>query len=200
MDSDFNKTLHVCLACLFYMIIHTRSVFLAVVSLANVLMCVPISLYIYNELFKIDYFSSMHLSVIIIIVGVGSDDVFVFHDNWQNALCIKALKDKPIQRLSYVWRNAAMQMLVTSVTSSVAFMTCTRSQITPVRSFGFFAAEIIIMCYIITILVQPMNYFIYEKFVKNIGCKDRRLEKIPQKNYEFGFTNTRDSNASLNSD
>jgi predicted RND superfamily exporter protein len=92
-------------------------------------------------------------------------------------------------------------MLVTSVTSSVAFLSCARSQITPIRSFGFFAAVIIIMCYIITILVQPMNYFIYEKFVKNIVYKDGRLDKIPQRNYEFGYgSSTRDSNASLNSD
>lgn len=45
-----------------------------------------------------------------------------------------------------------------------------------------------------------MNYFIYEKFIKNIGCKDGRLEKIPQKNYEFGYGSTRESNVSLNSD
>lgn len=109
------------------MVVHTKSVFLAVVSLANVVMCVPISLFIYSELFKIDYFSSMHLSVIIIIVGIGSDDVFVFHDNWQNSLCIKSLKDKPIHRLSYVWKKASSQMLVTSITSSVAFLSCARS-------------------------------------------------------------------------
>ena len=144
MNEDFSRIVYVFLACLIYMIIHTRSFFLAIVSLANVVMCVPISLYIYYEFFKIDYFSTMHLSVIIIIVGVGADDIFVFHDTWQNALCIKALKDKPIQRMSYVWRNAAMQMLVTSVTSSVAFLTSARSQITPIRSFGFFAAAIIL--------------------------------------------------------
>ena len=68
-------------ACLGYMYFHTQSLFLAMVSLSNVIMCVPISLYIYSELFKIDYFSSLHLSVIIIIIGIGSDDVFVFHTN-----------------------------------------------------------------------------------------------------------------------
>jgi len=99
------------------MIFHTKSLFLSVVSLTNVIMSVPISLYVYSELLGIDYFSSMHLSVIIIIVGIGSDDIFVFHDNWQNSLCIGALRDKPILRLSFVWRNAAVQMLVTSITS-----------------------------------------------------------------------------------
>lgn len=82
MNEDFNKTGQVFILCLIYMILHTRSIFLAVVSLVNVVMCVPISLFIYSEVFKIDYFSSMHLSVIIIIVGIGSDDVFVFHDSW----------------------------------------------------------------------------------------------------------------------
>ena len=135
------------------MLFHTKSVFLSVVSLTNVIMSVPISLYVYKELLGIDYFSSMHLSVVIVIVGIGSDDIFVFHDNWQNSLCIGALRDKPILRLSFVWRNAAVQMLVTSITSSVAFLSCARSQIMPIRSFGIFSFVVVIVCYLITILV-----------------------------------------------
>lgn len=197
MNADVQKIGYVFVACLCYMIFHTKSLFLSVVSLTNVIMSVPISLYVYSELLGIDYFSSMHLSVIIIIVGIGSDDIFVFHDNWQNSLCIGALRDKPILRLSFVWRNAAVQMLVTSITSSVAFLSCARSQIMPIRSFGIFSFVIVIVCYLITILVQPMNYYIYEKYIKNIGCKDDRLNKIPQENYEFGL---RTSSTSRNID
>ena len=95
----------------------------------------------------------MHLSVIIIIIGIGSDDIFVFHENWKNSLCIEALRNKPIERLTYVWRNASVQMLVTSVTSSLAFLSCVISEVLPIRSFGIFSSIIVMVCYLITILV-----------------------------------------------
>lgn len=141
------------MACLFYIIFHTKSLFLATVSLLNVMMTVPISLFIYDKVFKVEYFSSLHVSVLLIIIGIGSDDIFVFHDQWENSLCIKALRDKPIERLSYTWRNASMQMLVTSFTSSAAFFACTFSPIMPIRSFGIFAFIIVLNCFFITIIV-----------------------------------------------
>lgn len=45
-----------------------------------------------------------------------------------------------------------------------------------------------------------MNYFVYEKFIKNVGCKDRRLEKIPQNKYEFSYGGSGHSNIDINYD
>ena len=178
VNEDIKNVGFVFIACLLYIVFHTKSLFLATVSLFNVLMSVPISLYMYNKIFRVGYFSSLHISVVIVIIGIGSDDIFVFHDQWQNSLCIKALRDKPIQRLSYAWRNAAVQMLVTSFTSSVAFFACTSSPIMPIRSFGVFSFIIVLNCFFITILVQPINYFIYEKFMHKICWHDERLKNV----------------------
>ena len=180
VNEDIKNISFVFIACLLYIVFHTKSLFLASVSLFNVLMSVPISLFIYNRVFQVQYFSSLHISVVIVIIGIGSDDIFVFHDQWQNSLKIKALRDRPIMRLSYAWRNAAVQMLVTSFTSSVAFFACTSSPIMPIRSFGVFSFIIVLNCFLITILVQPVNYFIYEKFISNIGWKDKRLAHTSQ--------------------
>lgn len=73
-------------------------------------------------------------------------------------------------------------MLVTSFTSSVAFLACTVSPIMPIRSFGIFACIVVLNCFFITILVQPINYYLYEMFFKNIFWKDKRL--IEPKSYE----------------
>jgi len=66
------------------MTIHTGSLFLSFVSLINVFMSVPMTLVIYTYVVGVYYFSSLHLSVVIIIVGIGSDDIFVFHDFWRS--------------------------------------------------------------------------------------------------------------------
>jgi predicted RND superfamily exporter protein len=140
-------------ACLVYMVFHTRSLFLAVVSLLNILMSLPIAMCIYTYVFKVTYFSSIHISIIIIIIGIGSDDIFVFHDAWKGSFEIRAIRDKPILRLSYCYRVAAKQMLVTSLTSSVAFLSCTLSKLMPIRAFGIFATIVVLICYILTIHV-----------------------------------------------
>ena len=108
IDEDIKNVGFVFVACLIYMIFHTRSVFLAVYSLLNMFMSIPISMFIYKEVFGVKYFSSLHISSIIIIVGIGCDDIFVFHDCWKNALCVKAIRHRPIERMSLVVRKAFM--------------------------------------------------------------------------------------------
>jgi len=43
-------------------------------------MSIPISLCIYHYVLQITYFSNLHLATLMIIIGIGSDDVFLFHD------------------------------------------------------------------------------------------------------------------------
>jgi hypothetical protein len=42
----------------------------------------------------------------------------------------------------------------------------------PIRSFGVFSFIIVLNCFIITALVQPVNYFVYEKYLKNMFWMD----------------------------
>lgn len=140
-------------------------------------MSIPISLCLYNYVFQIDYFSSVHFSVVLIIIGIGADDEFVWHDYWENSFCIPALKNRPILRLSYVFRQATKAMLVTSTTSAFAFLACTLSDIMPIQSFGYFAATVVPICFLLTVLVQPINYYIYEKYIMRMKCC-RRQKKV----------------------
>lgn len=183
VEGDFKFVGLVIVACLFYLIFHTRSVFLGFFSLINICMSVPIALCIYSYIFQIYYFQSIHLSIIIIIVGIGSDDVFVFHDAWKTALTIPALRVRPIHRLSYTFKQASSTMLVTSLTSAVAFLACTSSQIMPIQAFGVFAAIIVPTCFIITIVVQPLNYYIYEKYI--LGLREINEGPMTQNVEEF---------------
>lgn len=104
VNEDFKFVGLTMVACLIYMSIHTKSFYLGLTSLLTVCMSIPISLCIYSFILRIPYFESLHLSIIIVIVGIGSDDVFVFHDAWKNAFTIKAIKNRPILRLSYTFR------------------------------------------------------------------------------------------------
>lgn len=140
---DMKFLVLVVVACLTYMAIHLRSLFLATLNLLNIFMSVPLSLVAYRYIFQITYFSTLHLAIVFIALGIGCDDVLVFHDVWLSTLKIKALRRQPILRLSLAWRRASGAMLVTSLTSMISFASCTISEIIPIASFGWFAALVV---------------------------------------------------------
>ena len=83
----------VLIACITYMSIHMKSLFLAFFSIINLFFGIPISLCIYRYVAGVTYFSVIHIAVIILIVGIGADDVFVFHDFWIGSHKIEYIKD-----------------------------------------------------------------------------------------------------------
>jgi predicted RND superfamily exporter protein len=85
-------------------------------------MSVPISLVVYKLVFGITYFSLLHILVILIILGIGADDIFVFHDAWEASGQIKALRNDLSRRTAYTFRKSAKTMLVTSLTTMVSFL------------------------------------------------------------------------------
>ena len=153
INRDFINIAYVFGGCFLYMWFHTGSGFIALFSLLNVMMSFPVALVLYTYVGQIPYFSSLHLSVIIIVVGIGADDIFVFHDYWKNTFHYKALEDKPKLRLTLAFRRASKAMLVTSLTSAVAFSACTTADVMPVRAFGWFATLVVPLVFLQTIFV-----------------------------------------------
>lgn len=60
--------------------LNQRSVFLSLFSIIQVSSSIPISLFIYRGILGVPYFSPLHMFVLLIVVGVGADDIFVFDD------------------------------------------------------------------------------------------------------------------------
>lgn len=56
-------------------------------------------------------------------------------------------------------------MMVTSLTSAVAFLSCFISPIMPIKSYSIFATITVLICFGMTIFIQPLNYYIYEKHI-----------------------------------
>jgi len=43
----------------------------------------PVAYFIYTFIFTIEYFVSIHMAVIFLVMGIGADDIFVFYDCWK---------------------------------------------------------------------------------------------------------------------
>jgi len=94
-------------ASILYMTIHMKSFYLAFFSVINLFFSIPVTLCIYTYIVGVKYFSAIHVSIIIIVIGIGADDVFVFHDFWIGSHKIKLMRGSIKNRLAYTFRKAS---------------------------------------------------------------------------------------------
>lgn len=85
-------------------------------------MSIPITLILYNYVFAIKYLSLLHILSILIVIALGTDDVFVFNDIWNQSGQIKFLKVDLNRRLAYTFRKSSKAMIVTSITTMFSFL------------------------------------------------------------------------------
>jgi hypothetical protein len=65
-----------------YFVLHLQSVFLASFSILIILLSFPVTQVIYRGVLGITYFSTLHIMVVFIVLGISADDVFVIVDAW----------------------------------------------------------------------------------------------------------------------
>ena len=164
---------------------HLGSLFLGLACMFQVLVSVPVSLFIYEQLMGIEYISILHLFVIIMIIGIGADDIFVFHDFWEHTRHIGVLRYRVPLRLAYTLRKAAKAMLTTSATTAVSFLSTCINPVMPIVSFGIFAFVVVTINYVMLILVVPALYVYHELeirpsylWMKDLQCCCRS-KKVP---------------------
>jgi len=87
--SQIYKDMKLCFACLIfiwlYVTIHLKSLFLSTVSMLNIGLSIPMGLIVYKIFLKIPFFSLLHVAVVLIILGIGADNTFLFNDTWNAA-------------------------------------------------------------------------------------------------------------------
>lgn len=139
---------------------YTSSLFVTLMTIVAILFSLGISYFLYTIIFKINFFPFMNLMAVIVIIGIGADDAFIFMKIWKCTLsdhvkssgiplahssptCLSDLaektqnKDALYNTLKYTLEHAAISMLVTSFTTAAAFYTSIFSSITAVRCFGY---------------------------------------------------------------
>lgn len=66
-----------------FMVFHLKSYFLSTFSILSTIFSFGITSLIFQGILQIDYFSTLHILVIFIILGISADDYFVFFDAWK---------------------------------------------------------------------------------------------------------------------
>ena len=115
-----------------YFIIHLESVFLASYCILLILFSFPVTQVIYSGALGISYFSTLHIMVIFIVLGIAADDIFVIVDAWKQSEFIQEFEGNYRKRMSYSFKRSAIAIAVTSCTTCVAFLANSFSSIMPI--------------------------------------------------------------------
>ena len=149
---------------------HTGSICLATCGMLHIVLSVPISYGIYMQQLEFEVFPYINLIGIFVVAGIGVDDIYVFTDAWKQSFYLLP-EDAPLAaRLSFAYRRAATAMLITSLTTAVAFLVNTVSPIPPIRLFGIWMALLICVDYALVITWYPLIQLANHKMCHGKWC------------------------------
>ena len=133
-----------------YTAAHLRSPALAAAALAQIVLTFPAAFAAYRACADDRELNVLHVLAFYIVLGVGVDDVYVYHNAFARAGPV------PVARaLAAAARRAGGAMCVTSVTSAAAFAANCVSQIPAVRRFGLLMALLVLANYACVMTVFP---------------------------------------------
>lgn len=159
IQSDFRLAGASLAAILVFLLFHTRSPLLSVVVLIQVIAAFAPAFVLFRFVFQQLYFSALNVFSVYFVLGIAVDDVFIFVDAWrQKSLHIHHLST--LVERSY--RRAVGAMLITSLTTAVAFAITAFSPLMPIATFGIWTCLLVLMQFLLVATVFPCVLVIWE--------------------------------------
>uniref|UniRef100_A0A182PPZ7 SSD domain-containing protein n=1 Tax=Anopheles epiroticus TaxID=199890 RepID=A0A182PPZ7_9DIPT len=171
--------------------LYTGSLFVTLMTVIAVAFSLGIAYFIYSFIFELTFFPFMNLLAVIVVVGIGADDAFIFLKIWQCTIAdrlkcgggivipivpstvscnsegsrnaTREPSDTLVEIMGSTLRHAALSMLVTSLTTAAAFYASYVSSITAVRCFGIFSGTAVMANYFLMVTWLPAAVSIAER-------------------------------------
>ena len=154
-----------CAVIFLSMWIYTSSLFVTTATFMSMFWAVEVAYFLYTFVFKIKFFPYMNMVTLIVMVGIGADDLFIYCKVWHLA---KAEKNNGVLEkiVSDTLRHTALSMLVTSLTSAAAFYANYVSDITSIRCFSVFAGTCIVINFVLAVTWLPASVMVHERWLR----------------------------------
>lgn len=151
------------------MVVHTRSPFLSVVGLAQIVLSFPLAFFFYSFVAQLNFFPFLNFIGIFVIFALGADDVFVAVDKWRNArLKYPSASVEEVAAMSLP--DAAMAMFLTSITTAAAFFGTAVCPVAPILCFAVFCGLLVVFDYILCVLLVFPALCIYDQADQERRC------------------------------
>ncbi|XP_037730791.1 protein dispatched [Drosophila subpulchrella] len=181
--------------------LYTGSAFITLMSCIAICFSLGLAYFFYAIVFEFEFFPYMNLLAVVVIIGIGADDVFLFLKIWQcvlaerfNNRCTLTTQSQsalptPLELsdhtesleniMALTMRHAAASMFVTSLTTAGAFYASYSSSITAIKCFGIFAGTVVVTNYLLMITWLPASVSIMERlFATRISCRHPMSQKL----------------------
>ena len=142
------------------MYLYTRSLFITLSAFIFIFFAIVVAYFIYGVVLRITFFPFMNLLVVVVLVGIGVDDVFVYLSVWHQA---KHERDTMTtdQLAKTVTCRATPSALASSATTAAAFFTGgATSDVVVLRCFGVFAGLAVTSHFVILAVAMPTIFLL----------------------------------------
>lgn len=164
-----------------FILIHTGAPFLTCFGMLHVILSFPFSYFFLQLFFDIGAMGVLNFLGIFIILGIGADDIFILLDAWKQSAAVFAdldpddidpqAREKHLaERLHWTYVRASGAMLVTSVTTSAAFMMNIVSSVIPIQVFGIQVAFMVMSNYVFVVTYYPAIVIVWEWYNIHKWC------------------------------
>ena len=151
----------------FVMWLYTTSLFITMATIIALAISLEMSYFLYTMVFQIDFFPYMNLMTVVLLIGIGADDVFLYCRIWTLAHLEKNVGTLE-KIISDTLKHAALSMFVTSFTTAAALYASMISHVTALRCFAIFGGTTVIMNFILMVTWIPATIVIHDKWCS--GC------------------------------
>ncbi|XP_018405326.1 PREDICTED: protein dispatched homolog 1 [Cyphomyrmex costatus] len=141
---------------------YTGSIVLTVATIFAVVFSLGISYATYTLVLHIQFFPFMNLLAIVVAVGIGADDAFIYCKLYESRKQHKLSDDGLVYLVQETMKHAFPAMFVTSLTTAVAFFASIVSNVTAVNCFSLFAGMTVIANFFLMITWLPACVIVSE--------------------------------------
>ncbi|XP_070577195.1 protein dispatched homolog 1-like isoform X2 [Ptychodera flava] len=159
---------------LILMWIYMGSFFITIMTLLSMVFSLLLAYFIYTAVFQISFFPFMNICTVVILIGIGADDAFVYCDIWRHAREDRPQADHQTI-VEEAFQHGALTMFVTSFTTAAAFYANAVSSITAVSCFGIYAGTAVLCNFLLTITWLPAAISLHDKVCASLcSCQKKK--------------------------
>ncbi|XP_072940767.1 protein dispatched [Epargyreus clarus] len=162
--------------------IYTKSFILSFLLFIAITYSLGIAYFLYIFVFNLDFFPFMNLLVVVVVIGIGADDAFLYVKIWK-MISKQLIRDNVIseengltdiknvssagetilvQILVETLKHSVVAIFITTLTTAVAFFASYVSYIPAINCFSVFAGTSVLVNFVLMISWLPVSVFILD--------------------------------------
>ncbi|XP_014252148.1 protein dispatched [Cimex lectularius] len=147
--------------------LYTGSFFITIMTLIAIAFSLGISYFVYMLIFEFKFFPFMNLLASVVAIGIGGDTSLMVFKLWS---CARESQSNISKLVQSVHGHSTVCMLVTSLTTAIAFYSSYISNITAICCFSVFAGTAVVANFFVMLAWIPSSLVVAERLTVPPVC------------------------------